>query len=417
MFDEWLRTGKHTDHVEAPQATEEYRQAILSKLKENPTAKILYYKELNGASHANVLEHIAKGMQQTATPTETSVEDVPTSKDEATKALGRLKTTFAITGTPTVDEVTSEQIAHWKYNSDMGGRRTQSGIDAINADIAKVESYLATKVTKTPEPSQDTPEDTEEEGQAPETVEGLVKEYGYLGELLADEDVDKVFKQEVEKILKLKADTTHTKQSSFSSFVDLLAFDGGVEHFTRLAKNDPNISKLTNAANKLHNLMRLAQHITVLNDYHQGDRSINLKEYLDTRPELKSIFEEIRDLKTGHTLVSVIVDIQEAKDVLRSETEKLVTLVSLMYIQAAFEKGQQYLIDTNYADLGEVIFPSTLGLLSNNHIGNLQKHRVVGDDSKGVRKLITPTELAFLDKIDGVPVGELSKEDFETVKA
>ena len=71
MFDEWLRTGKHTDHVEAPQATEEYRQAILSKLKENPTAKILYYKELNGASHANVLEHIAKGMQQTATPPET----------------------------------------------------------------------------------------------------------------------------------------------------------------------------------------------------------------------------------------------------------------------------------------------------------------------------------------------------------
>ena len=55
--------------------------------------------------------------------------------------------------------------------------------------------------------------------------------------------------------------------------------------------------------------MRLAQHITVLNDYHQGDRSINLKEYLDTRPELKSIFEEIRDLKTGHTLVSVIVDL------------------------------------------------------------------------------------------------------------
>ena len=170
MFDEWLRTGKHTDHVEAPQATEEYRQAILSKLKENPTAKILYYKELNGASHANVLEHIAKGMQQTTTPTETSVEDVPTSKDEASKALGRLKTTFAIMGTPTVDEVTSEQIKQWKYlnnsvTTGIGGRsRTQSGIDAINADIAKVESYLATKVTKTPTPSQDTPEDTEDTG-------------------------------------------------------------------------------------------------------------------------------------------------------------------------------------------------------------------------------------------------------------
>lgn len=89
------------------------------------------------------------------TPTETSVESILTSKDEASKALGRLRTTFAIMGTPTVDEVTSEQVAQWKYNNGAMGR-TQSGIDAINADIAKVESYLATKVTKTPPPSQDT---------------------------------------------------------------------------------------------------------------------------------------------------------------------------------------------------------------------------------------------------------------------
>lgn len=32
-----------------------------------------------------------------------------------------------------------------------GRRRTQSGIDAVNADIAKVESYLATKGTMSPE--------------------------------------------------------------------------------------------------------------------------------------------------------------------------------------------------------------------------------------------------------------------------
>ena len=109
----------------------------------------------NGAYTATLTKSTATPATP-VTPTETPVEDVPTSKDEATKALGRLKTTFAITNTPTVDEVTPEQIAHWKYNSDMGGRRTQSGIDAINADIAKVESYLATKVTKTPTPSQDT---------------------------------------------------------------------------------------------------------------------------------------------------------------------------------------------------------------------------------------------------------------------
>lgn len=96
MFDEWLRTGKHTDHAEAPQATEEYRQAILSKLKENPTAKILYYKELNGASHANVLEHIAKGMQQTATPTETKTPvqaEVTTTPSQDTSEVGFKLTT------------------------------------------------------------------------------------------------------------------------------------------------------------------------------------------------------------------------------------------------------------------------------------------------------------------------------------
>jgi len=82
MFDEWLRTGKHTDHAEAPQATEEYRQAILSKLKENPTAKILYYKELNGASHANVLERIAKDIQQSKVLTPT-----PSTQAEATEAV------------------------------------------------------------------------------------------------------------------------------------------------------------------------------------------------------------------------------------------------------------------------------------------------------------------------------------------
>ena len=60
MFEEWLREGKHTGLAEHPQATEEYRQAILAKLKQNPNAKILYYTELNTDSHANVLERIAK---------------------------------------------------------------------------------------------------------------------------------------------------------------------------------------------------------------------------------------------------------------------------------------------------------------------------------------------------------------------
>lgn len=278
--------------------------------------------------------------------------------------------------------------------------------------------FHTVKVHKTTPPKQTAPVvETKAEPIIPETVEGLVKEYGYLGELLADEDVDKVFKQEVEKILKIKADRASKGDPTFVSFNDLLAFNGGIEYFTRLAKDDPNIIKLTKAAYKLRNLMRIVQHLSVLNNYHHGDRSINLKEYLNKYPELKSIFTEAKEQNTRNILMSVIGDIQEAKDVLSTEMDKLITLVGLFYIRAAFEKGQQYLIDTNYADLSEVLYPFTLGLLSNKHLGHLQKNRVVGDDSKGVRELITPTELAFLDKIDGVPVGELSKEDFEMVKA
>ena len=245
-----------------------------------------------------------------------------------------------------------------------------------------------------------------------------VKQFGYLGELLDDEDVEEVFKKEIEKILKLKADRASRKSPTFVSFNDLLTFNGGIEYFTRLAKNDPNISKLTKAANKLRDLMRIVQHQSTVEKYiNKSISAQDLKDYLNKYPELKSIFEELREQKHSSLVHAVAGDIKEAKDVLSAEMEKLITLVGLLYIRAAFEKGQQYLIDTNYADLSEVLFPYTVMLFSNKLSGSLQKNKVVGGDTKTLRGLVTPTEAALIDKIDGIPVGELSKEDFEMVKA
>ena len=169
--------------------------------------------------------------------------------------------------------------------------------------------------------------------------------------------------------------------------------------------------------------MRIVRHQSTVENYiNKLISAQDLKDYLNKYPELKSIFEEVREQKElreqnrSSLIHAVAGDIQEAKDVLRAEMGKLVTLVGLMYILAAFEKGQQYLIDTNYADLNEVLYPFTLELFSNRHSGSLQKNKVVGDD-RILRELSTPIEAALIDKIDGIPVGELSKEAFEMVKA
>jgi hypothetical protein len=247
----------------------------------------------------------------------------------------------------------------------------------------------------------------------------LVKEHGYLGELLADEDVAKVVKDVIETVLEVKAG--EKSLTSYSRFVGLFTVHGYIEYFTKQAKNDPNIIKLTKAANKLRNLVRLTQHINFLEDYVDSQNNDDLRAYLNKYPELKSIFSELKVKNptkgTRSLALDVIADFTRVKNLITTELGKLVQLVGLMYIQAAFEKGQQYLRDTNYADLNEVLSPTVLTLLKGENIGVLAKNKVLGDDAAVRRNSLTSTELTFLDKIDGIPVGELSKEDFETVKA
>jgi hypothetical protein len=57
QFFDWIVTGNNFGNVDA---TEEYRQAIISKLKETPVGEnnILYYKELGRPSHATVLGYL-----------------------------------------------------------------------------------------------------------------------------------------------------------------------------------------------------------------------------------------------------------------------------------------------------------------------------------------------------------------------
>ena len=287
----------------------------------------------------------------------------------------------------------------------------------------KKEAVKAATQTQEPtvkvEPSKDTTTAPEPVKQAPETAEGLVKEYGYLGELLADEDVARVVKDVIETVLEVKAG--EKRLTSYSRFVGLFAVHGYIEYFTKQAKNDPNIIKLTKAANKLRNLVRLTQHINFLEDYVDSQNNDDLRAYLNKYPELKSIFSELKVKNptkgTRSLALDVIADFTQVKNLLTTELGKLVQLVGLMYIQAAFEKGQQYLRDTNYADLNEVLSPTVLTLLKGEDIGVLAKNKVLGNDDAFRRNSITDVELTFLDKIDGIPVGELSKEDFETVKA
>lgn len=55
MFEDWLITGNNFGES---LATEEYRQAIINKIKSIDTPNILYYKELNRPSHATVLGYL-----------------------------------------------------------------------------------------------------------------------------------------------------------------------------------------------------------------------------------------------------------------------------------------------------------------------------------------------------------------------
>ena len=255
-------------------------------------------------------------------------------------------------------------------------KKTQEFIDSKSVNTATITPQTEPTEVDNTESQLDTPTPVE-----PKPISENVKQWGYLGELLDDEDVEEAFKKEIEKILKLKADRASRKDPTFVSFDDLLTFNGGIEYFTRLAKNDPNISKLTKAAHKLRDLMRIVQHQSTVENYiNKSISTQDLRDYLNKYPELKSIFEELREQKElreqnrSSLIHAVAGDIQEAKDVLSAEMEKLVTLVGLMYILAAFEKGQQYLIDTNYADLNEVLYPYTLELFSNRHSGSLQKN-------------------------------------------
>ena len=245
---------------------------------------------------------------------------------------------------------------------------------------------------------------------------------GYLGELLDDEDVEKVVKDVIEKVLENKADNSERgRLSSYARFVEFFTSHGFIEYFTKQAKNDPSIIKLTKDFNKLRDLARMSNYLKVLEDYGDSQNNDDLRAYLNKYPELKSIFSELKVKNpakgTRSLALDVIRDLKEVQSLLKKEVGKLVQLIGLMYIQAAFTKGQQYLIDTNYADLDEVLFPYTLELLSTINIGYLSKNKVLGDDSVSLRKSLTPTELAFLDKVDGIPVGELPKEAFEIVKA
>lgn len=69
QFYDWLTTGTTFGNL---LATEEYRQAIIKKLLETPSdAKILYYKELNRTSHANVIDYLIQNkhlLPNTSTP-------------------------------------------------------------------------------------------------------------------------------------------------------------------------------------------------------------------------------------------------------------------------------------------------------------------------------------------------------------
>lgn len=105
-FYDWLVGGINPDPVKFPKATEEFRQAIVDKIKSTPKGSpILYYKELGRPSHATVIGYLIANYGKD--PRETRLNILK----ESAKPT---KTTFTFKDGTTVDapfEVNDEQEA------------------------------------------------------------------------------------------------------------------------------------------------------------------------------------------------------------------------------------------------------------------------------------------------------------------
>lgn len=404
-------------------ASFEQNKDAMALLEKTGDAVITHTQEKSiwGKEFPRILMEIReKNKGKTSTPSQDTdvIAEVLENEDEVEESariqfgrLGRVLSNFPYDN---LDKVPlGEFQAKYEDAHERAKAAGKANEDAFIAAFKEVEDYLKKRETEN-SPSQNTSAVTD--------LTNEVKEYGYLGELLEDEDVEKVVKTVIEKVLEDKADKSNKgRLSSYARFVEFFISHGFIEYFTKQAKNDSSIIKLTKDFNKLRDLARMPKHLKVLEDYVDSQNNDDLRAYLNKYPELKSIFSELKVKNpakgTRGLALDVIADLTRVQNLLRTEGGKLVQLIGLMYIQAAFTKGQQYLIDTNYADLNSVLFPNTLSLLSTNDIGYLSKGKVLGDDAVVRRESLTSTELAFLDKVDGIPVGELPKEAFEIVKA
>lgn len=73
QFLNWIITGENYGN---PKATEEYRQAIIERLRLTPTPNILYYKELGRPSHATVLNYLVRHKELLPAPSEELVDKI-----------------------------------------------------------------------------------------------------------------------------------------------------------------------------------------------------------------------------------------------------------------------------------------------------------------------------------------------------